>query len=328
MTSFQRLLSGIACILLFGCSSTSANDTTTELSEEQVPPNMFIVSPIEASGNTEDELIETHKASELSIGQGRFFSYALPEGWQLGENGQFALTLMAPDKKALTLMVGNTGLPNNYPPAQFVYEKLAAINPENLQISEPQQATPVKGFQSAYEYDVSYSIQGVPCKGRVKCHIAPSYDLCVMAMTAALSDASQWDGYSSWLPLVAEQISATDGAAFGMRGIMQQNLQNSTAYAEAARQYREWSQKNWQQVTDERGASIDRQNAEFRENIGGVQSYTNPYNNNTPVELPTTYKYYWIDKQGVILGTDDPSVDPNAGSTGGEWSQMKQYQRQ
>ncbi|MDJ1472737.1 hypothetical protein [Xanthocytophaga flava] len=127
--------------------------------------------------------------------------------------------------------------------------------------------------------------------------------------------------------MVAEQISATDGAAFGMRGIMQQNLQNSTAYAEAARQYREWSQKNWQQVTDERHASIDKQNIEFRENIGGVQSYTNPYNNNTPVELPTTYKYYWIDKQGVILGTDDPSVDPNAGSTG-EWSQMKQYKRQ
>jgi hypothetical protein len=65
-----------------------------------------------------------------------------------------------------------------------------------------------------------------------------------MALTAALSTADQWGGYASWLPQVADQVSATNGAAFGMRGIMQQNLQNSKAFGEAARQYRDWSQKN------------------------------------------------------------------------------------
>jgi hypothetical protein len=34
-----------------------------------------------------------------------FFSYALPEGWRVGEDGQFALTLIAPDNKAITMMV-------------------------------------------------------------------------------------------------------------------------------------------------------------------------------------------------------------------------------
>ena len=43
-----------------------------------------------------------------------------------------------------------------------------------------------------------------------------------------------------------------------------------TAYAEAARQYRDWSQKNWQQVTDERNASQDRKNFAVRENNGGA----------------------------------------------------------
>jgi hypothetical protein len=57
---------------------------------------------------------------------------------------------------------------------------------------------------------------------------------------------------------------------------MQQNLQNSHAFGEAARQYRDWSQKSWQQVTDERTASQDRKNFAVRENLGGVQTFANP----------------------------------------------------
>src|SRR5579871_2216550 len=43
-------------------------------------------------------------AANLQIGTGRFFSYAMPQGWRIGEDGQFALTLVAPDNKALTIM--------------------------------------------------------------------------------------------------------------------------------------------------------------------------------------------------------------------------------
>lgn len=84
----------------------------------------------------------------------------------------------------------------------------------------------------------------------------------------------------------------TNGAAFGMRGIMAQNLQNSTANAQAAQEYRDWSQKNWQAVTEGRNASQDRRNAEFRENLGAVQTYTNPYDSRVPLELPATHQYY------------------------------------
>ncbi len=265
-------------------------------------------------------------AGELRIGQGRFFSYALPQGWRVGEDGQFALTLQAPDNKALTLMVGNAGLPLNHPPARFAYDKLSAIQPQNLQMGEPRQARPAAGFRQAVEFDVSYSAQGVAYRGVAKVSVAPAYDSSTMALTAALSTASQWAGYASWLPQVADQVSATNGAAFGMRGLMQQNLQNSVAFGEAARQYRDWSQKNWQQVTDDRNASQDRKNFAVRENLGGVQTFANPYGTGQPVELPTTHKYYWTDRQGSVVGTDDPSANPNMGSTS-EWRKMERVAR-
>jgi hypothetical protein len=280
----------------------------------RIPPNMFPVKPNASH--------RAPVAANLRIATAKFFSYALPEGWSLGEDGQFALTLVAPDKKAFTVMVGNAGFPRNYSPAQFVHEKLMAMRPENLRIGQPRQGAPAPGFAQAYVFDLSYSTRGVANRGVAKCNVNLSYDAAVMAMTAAISEAGQWAGYSTWLPLVADQVSATNGAAFGVRGVMAQNLRNSTAYAAAAREYRDWSQRNWQQVTDDRNASVDRRNAQFRDNIGGVQPYNNPYDTRTPIEMPTTYKYYWVDRQGNYLGSNDPSANPNTGSTG-DWKQMQ-----
>jgi hypothetical protein len=92
--------------------------------------------------------------------------------------------------------------------------------------------------------------------------------------------------------------------------------------AESSRSYREWSQRNWQQVTDARNESRDRNSAAVRENLGSVQSYVNPFGEDRKVELPPTYRHYWMDRQGNVVGTDDPSADPNPGSSA-EWRQMK-----
>ena len=318
------LLSTLAC---GGAPSTDAppgEASATESSSTETPPTesrpagkLFPVTPVIRQPQA--------SAASLSIGQTPFFSYALPEGWRVGENGPFALTLVAPDTQALTIMLGSAGMPPNYPPGQFAYEKLMAMQPQDLRLSEPRQAAPLAGFAQALEFDVTYTMRGAPWLGRVKAYIAPAYDTALIAMTAALSVASQWPGYSSWLPRVAEQVSATNGAAFGARGIMAQNLQNSTAYADAARQYREASQRTQQHVTDERNASEERKNFYVRENLGGVQTYTNPYGTGPPLELPTTYKYFWSDRQGTVQGTDDPSVNPNAGSTT-EWRKMERQQ--
>ena len=260
-------------------------------------------------------------AGELRIGQGRFFSFALPPGWQVGEDGQFAMTLVAPDRRAMTVLVGNAGMPMNHSAARFAYDKLSVMRLQNLQLGDARQAQPASGFRQAVEFDVAYTAQGVAYRGVAKVSVAPAYDSATMAMTAALAPADQWAGYAQWLPQVAGQVAALNGAAFGMRGIMQQNLRNSVAYGEAARQYRDWSQKNWQGVTDQRNASVDRRNFAVRENLGGVQTFANPYGTQ-PVEMPMTNKYYWADRQGRFMGTDDPSANPNDGSTG-DWRRME-----
>ncbi|HEU0122433.1 MAG TPA: hypothetical protein VFQ91_18020 [Bryobacteraceae bacterium] len=319
----------LAATCLSGClpvrpaEDQAGAEGRNERRKAQIPADMVRVEPARRAAGPPSG---APAAAELRIGSGRFFSYALPPGWRVGEDGQFALTLLAPDNKALTVMVGNAGLPPGYSPAQFVYEKLSALRPENLQIGQPRPAAPAQGFQRAFAFEVRYAIGGAPCRGIAKCHITTAYDTAVMAMTAALSEARQWESYAPWLPQVSEQIAATNGAAFGMRGIMAQNLRNSTAYAQAAREYRDWSQKNWQQVTDGRNASQDRRNAEFRENLGALQTYTNPYDARVPLELPTKHQYYWVDRQGNVLGTDNPGSDPNVGSTD-EWKRMERVRR-
>jgi hypothetical protein len=290
-----------------------AGTAFAQSASHKIPRGMSVVQPISRN---------SAGAGQLRVARGRFFSYALPQGWRVGEEGQYALSLVAPDNHALTVMVGNAGLPPNYPPDRFVQEKLMAMRLQSLQLGPARQAAPSAGFHHAYEFDVAYVGQrGLPWRGVAKCNVAPAYDTALLVMTAALSVENQWGGYSPWLPLVAAQISAIDGAAFGRRGVMAQNLQMSREYGEAARAYRDWSQRNWQQVTDQRNDSDDRRNYDRRENLGSTNAYNNPYDSSATVDLPQTYKYFWVNRQGTYVGTNDPSVNPNDGSTG-EWKKM------
>lgn len=328
---FSTSLLLLVVLLIQSCGSTN-QDATPAISSNNntsaIPANMHLVEPMAPSNNNAmnnnpgSYQEQRRPAQELRIGRGNFFSYAMPPGWRVGEDGQFALTLVAPDNRALTVMVGNSGLMPGYNPGRFVYEKLMAMRPANLSLSDAVQAAPVQGFQQAYQFRLSYMINGGQYVGEAVCHINNYYGGCVMAMTAAIAEQSQWQDYSSWLPQVSRQISALNGAAFGMRGVMQQNLQNSMAFGEAMKAYRSWSNEKWQQVTDDRNHSVDKQNYQFRENLGGVNTYTNPYNTNSPVELSSKYKYYWMDQQGRVAGTNDPSMNPNHGGTG-EWRQLE-----
>ncbi|MBD2498143.1 hypothetical protein [Nostoc sp. FACHB-280] len=260
----------------------------------------------------------------LEVRYGNYFNYAMPSGWRVVEDGQFAVVLVSPDNAALTIMVGNSGLPVNYNPGQFVYEKLMAMQPYDLRISQPRPAQPIAGCSVAYEFDCTYIHNGIFCQGIAKCSVAYSYNICTMVMTCAASHQLQWPHYASWLPQVASQVSATNGAAFGMQGIMAQNLQISQVEGQRYREYREWSQNTWDEVTRQRHESIDRQNFQFRENLGNVTTWTNPYGYPI-VELPANHNYYWINRQGQIYGTNDYGENPNVGSTQ-DWVRMNRYQ--
>jgi hypothetical protein len=302
----------LAATTLTGCTETPRGN-------KDIPESLHLVQPVTATKTS--SMNNTAAPQELKIGQGNFFSYAMPPGWRVGEDGQFALTLLAPDNKAMTVMVGNSGLMPGYPTQRFIYETLMSLRPNGLSLGNPVRTEPVKGFQEAFRYQISYNLPGGAYRGEAVCHVNNYYGGCVMAMTAAISENTQWESYAGWLPQVSRQIAASNGAAFGMRGVMQQNLQNSIAFGEAMKAYRDWSNRKWQEVTDDRNNSIDRQNYQFRENLGAINTWSNPYNNNAPLELTTQYQYYWIDQQGRVVGTNDPSINPNQGSTY-EWKQL------
>jgi len=306
-----------------GCQPSVNHDLPTGL--ESIPPGFSLVTPADPSTTPNEEPYVEVIPATLEIKRGSYFSYVLPDGWILGEDGQFALSMVASDQSAISLMVGNSGLMPDYQPDRFVYDKLSALQPNYIQITNAIQTTPAPGFQYAYVYDVQLTFRGEPFAGSVTCNIAPYYGGSTMAMTAAMSRADQWSGYSTWLPSVSRQISAIDGAAFGMRGLMQQNIELSTAYARAAQDYREWSQKNQASMTAERNRSVDSRNTEFRETIGAVHTWSNPYDLQRPIELSTKYEHYWIDQQGRILGSNDSGIDPNVGSTL-EWRRLERRQ--
>jgi hypothetical protein len=256
----------------------------------------------------------------MDVRNGRFFAFAVPAGWRIQEEGQFAVVLVAPDNAALTVMAGNAGLPANHPPGQFLQDKLRQLQVQDIRTGPVSLARPMAGCTTAWQVDYAYSVNGVPCNGVAKVSIAPAYDTCTMVVTLAASRSSQWSGYASWLPEAAEQVAALNGAAFGARGVMQQNLANSVDLGEQARRNREWSAATWAEVNRGRAESQDRNNGQFREALGNVQSYTNPYTSAT-VELPTTFTIYWMNRQGRIVGTNDPGEDPNHGSTE-QWTRM------
>lgn len=258
----------------------------------------------------------------IATRQGQCFRYAIPAGWQVVEDGQFAVVLMAPDNRAITTMVGNAGLPAQYNPAQFVFEKLSQAQLANLRFGQGRPAPPVFGFPYAWEFDVEYMVNGVPCRGVARCSVAPVYDMCTMVMTWAASEAAQWPSYASWLPAVAGQVEVTHSAAFGASGIAQQNLQNSIALGEQARRNREHSERQWGEVTRQRGESQDRQAFEFRQAQDGVQRYDNPYDNR-PIDLPTSNTVYWINPiTGAIVGDPNPSFDPRT-PTDSSWRPLR-----
>jgi len=316
----------------------SCNNTSTSISAKETKstnqvsnsPSMETTEPEstlpESSSEKKADSIPSSGPATLRLMEGQFFTYALAQGWKVLEDGQFAVVTLAPDQKAVTIMVGNAGMPANYSPGQYIYERLFAAGYQQISLGQPRQAKPIPGCAYAYEFDYRYLVNGEPCRGIARCHVAPSYDMCTMIMTAAASHEPQWKNYAGWLPDVAALAQARNGAAFGARGIMEQNIRNSTAYAEAARNYREWSAKNWQEVTDARNKSTDSRNEQFRENIGGVQTYINPYDPGKVIELSTQYKYYWIDRQGKTWGTNDPSQNPNSGSAT-DWKRMNKKDR-
>lgn len=107
------------------------------------------------------------------------------------------------------------------------------------------------------------------------------------------------------------------------RNNVRQQMADTQRLGEMWRQHREQMRQQWQQVYQERQQSQERQNFAFRELLGGIETYKDPYEHRN-IELPAGYQDYWVNNQGQYVLSNDPTYNPNTGNTR-EWKRMERY---
>lgn len=254
------------------------------------------------------------------IHQGQAFRFDVPDGWRVMEEGQFAVVLVAGDNTAMTMMVGNCGLPAAYQPLGYAHEKLSAFA-QQLAFGAQRPAAPVPGFGGAMAVDFTYAVNGVPCQGVATVSGRPGYGTMDVVLVAAAAQQAHWPRYADWLPAAATRFEVTDGGAWGARGIMQQNLANSQAFGQQLQEHREHSQQLQQEVTDARWRSDEVRQHDRGEGLTGESWYESPFGH-PPQRLDNTMAYTWVHRSGAIKRTDDPGYNPRDDDGDPDWQRM------
>lgn len=244
---------------------------------------------------------------------GRFFAFALPQGWQVQENTNL-LNLVAPDGSAAIMVVGLVGMLTPFSPGQFVSYALGMHRMQLLQVLAEHPLTPAPGCAAAALFDILYATNNNRCRAIATCNVALGYGQCNAVMTLAAAREDQWGRYAQWLPRIAAEARPAGPQAMMGNILAANNLHNSVEFGQRLAEVNAASQAAWSDVTDQRWASDARNQQQFRETLGGVASYSDPYTGRVH-ELPLTHRIYWVNRQGEMIGTDDPSYDPRTGST-------------
>ncbi len=100
-----------------------------------------------------------------------------------------------------------------------------------------------------------------------------------------------------------------------------QGIANAKAISDTITRNSEEIRKMFADSYREQQASQDRIAQAQSEQIRGVETYRNPYEDRH-VELPAGYDNVWVNRQGEYILSDTAGFDPNVGSTV-EWSQLK-----
>lgn len=196
------------------------------------------------------------------------------------------------------------------------------------------QAARVPGQLAAQSFRIRYEYQnnGQPFEADV--YYTASYGTTQMGTMWDLTDARVYkgpkgslDANAAMLRAVYQSIQMTPQWQASLQIVRQlftqglkQILQDQQVMAQKLAEYRDHTARLAQQISQERMASQDRQAEAFREVLGGVETYSDPYQGQN-VYLPAGYKNYWVNNKGEYLLTDQTGFDPNVGSTV-EWKAM------
>ena len=102
---------------------------------------------------------------------------------------------------------------------------------------------------------------------------------------------------------------------------LQQQMADTAAFGRKLQDYTAHIQKLGQQLHEERMKSFDRIAESQREYLGGVETYTDPYQRQG-VYMPAGYKDYWVNQQGEVVLSEQAGYNPNVGDTH-DWRKME-----
>lgn len=252
---------------------------------------------------------------DFPLVNGPHFTYRLPPGWTVGEEGKFALVLRSPDFLAGVVVFGQSGMMQPMSPEQFAYFAMTALLrlAADVRFGPARPIPPMPGYTHAATSETAYTVHGpagaVPVRGMVFGNVAIGYGQCNGTLTLASSDVRQWPQYSGWLPPVALAAMNTGPDPYGsgtmaaaITGIARQD-------GESYRQYQAWSQQLWGQVTAERNASVDRQQGAFGPMLTGQEWIPDGFGG-PAIRRSTPPACIWRSRDGREIASDDPAFDP------------------
>ena len=102
---------------------------------------------------------------------------------------------------------------------------------------------------------------------------------------------------------------------------LQQQMADTAAFGQQLQQYNAHIQRLGQQMHEERMKSFDRIAESQREYLGGVETYTDPYQR-MGIYVPAGYREHWVNEKGEILLADQVGFNPNVGDVH-DWRKME-----
>jgi hypothetical protein len=256
-----------------------------------------------------------HPPPAARLVRGPHFTYQLPPGWTVGEEGRFALVLRSPDLLASVIVFGQSGLMQPMSPEQFAHYHMTAVMrlAADVRFGPSRPVPPMPGYTHAAAFETTYTVYAptgpVPVRGLVVCNVAVGYAQCNGVLTLAGSDARRWDQYAGWLPQVALSAMNTGPDPYGS-GTMAGVIHGIAAQdANAYQQYQAWSQQLWGQVTADRNAAIDRQQGALGSMLTGQEWIPDGFGGQD-IRRSTTPACIWRSRDGREIASHDPAFDP------------------
>ncbi|WP_020504586.1 hypothetical protein [Lamprocystis purpurea] len=253
--------------------------------------------------------------TEPPLVNGPHFTYRLPPGWTVGEEGKFSLVLRSPDFIAAVIVFGQSGMMQPLSPEQFAYYAMTGVMrlAPDVQFGPSRPIQPMPGYTHSATFETTYTLNGpagaAPVRGVVVSNVSIGYGQCNGVLTLAGSDARHWPHYSGWLPRVAMAALNTGPDPYGRHTVAGMITDIGRQDGESYRQHQAWSQQLWGQVTADRNRSSDGQQEALGAMLDGHVWIPEGFGGQ-PIRRSTTPACIWRSRDGREIPSDDPAFDP------------------